>query len=177
MKRTPALLCLCILAVSGCAVFGPAEREEAPPEAAARDVPETAAGIAAPEWTVKSLPQMAARVEFSGGDAEDAVKCGISFYNSVKAPKTVTAALLVADGELYPLEGFIAEPGESGELRISAPVSRQSLLAALKAETLYLIAVIDRIEYQFEPDRNFAAYKNQVLKNLASGHDLYLIRE
>jgi hypothetical protein len=176
MKRAGVLLyiyILYILAVSGCAVFGPAvsgpaEKAGSSPERAPPETPEAAAGIAPSKWMVRSLPQLTARVEFSEGDTEGTAECGVFFYNSIRNPKAVAAVLLVADGELYPLEGFTAASAksETHELRISAPVSKKFLLAVLKAEILYLIAVIDKIEYQFEPDREFAAYKDAVLKEL-----------
>jgi hypothetical protein len=55
---------------------------------------------------------------------------------------------------------------ETHELRIRTVLLRKSLLAVLNAETIYLIAVIDKIEYQFEPGGDFAAYKNRVSKKL-----------
>ncbi|MDR2742414.1 MAG: hypothetical protein LBB98_09725 [Treponema sp.] len=174
MKRTAALLCAYILALSGCVVFGPAvsgpaEREKISPEAVLPEVPETSAGIAPAKWTVRDLPQLTARIEFSG--AEDAAECGISFYNSIKDPKTIAAVLFIADGELYPLEGLTTAfvKSETHELRTNAVLPRKSLRTVLKAETLYLIAVIDKIEYQFEPGRDFAAYKDTILKKLEAG--------
>jgi hypothetical protein len=168
MKRVNILLYIGILSLSGCAVFGPAERNESSPETSAPAASGSAVTAAPPIWTVRSLRQLTARVEFSGGDTEDAVECDISFFNPIKDSETVTTALLVADGELYPLERLtvVFVNHETHELRARAVLPRNSLLAALKAETVYLVAVIDKVEYQFEPGRDFTAYKNRVLKKL-----------
>jgi hypothetical protein len=168
-------LCVSVLLLSGCISSGPAPSEaDGFPSGKKADPPErTAPGSSGPlfdlpasEWTVKNLKQLKARVHFSEGPNADIVECGISFFNTIKNPKTVTAALLVANGEIYPLEDITAlvANSETHELRISAVISRQSLEAALKAETLYLVANVDKIEYQFEPERNFAAHKRQLLK-------------
>jgi hypothetical protein len=173
MKRAKALLYLGILLLSGCAGFAPNTSDPEVPSSAeeATSSPEAALGPAESspatspaEWTVRNLKHLAARVEFSGGDTKDTVVCGVSFFNAIKDPKTVTAVLLVADGELHPLEEFTTTvvKSETHELRIRSVLSRKSLLTALEAETLYLIAVIDRIEYQFEPGRDFAVYKKWV---------------
>jgi hypothetical protein len=173
MRRTRTLLYLLVFVLNGCAVFGPSvsgpsEGKESASKAAAAGPSESAVGTSSGEWTVRDLKYPTARVEFFDGDTEDAAECGISFFNAIKDPKKVTAALLVADGELYPLEEIRAAlvKSETHELQIRTILSRKSLLTALNAETIYLIAVIDKIEYQFEPGSNFAVYKKRALKKL-----------
>ncbi|MDR0388184.1 MAG: hypothetical protein LBH57_09140 [Treponema sp.] len=167
MKRADVLLYLLVFALSGCAVLGPAGREEAVPETAT--VPSEAPSVSGRErWTVRDVTHLTAVVGFSDGDTEGYTECAVSFFNTLKDPKTVTAALLVAGGALHPLEGLRVAfvKSETHELGIRALLPRQALLDALKAETVYLIAVIDKIEYQFEPGRGFAAYKNTLLKQM-----------
>jgi hypothetical protein len=169
------LLYVSVLLLSGCISSGPApsdadgfpsNKKEDSPEETTANSSEPLVDLPASEWTVKNLKQLKARINFSEGSNTDIVECGISFFNTIKNPKTVTAALLVANGEIYPLEDITAlfANSETHELRINAVVSRQSLEAALKAETLYLVANLDRVEYQFEPEKNFAAHKRQLLK-------------
>ncbi|MDR2070872.1 MAG: hypothetical protein LBP81_05600 [Treponema sp.] len=184
MKRIRPLLCLLFFLLNGCAVFVPVEKNKAPPEAAADGPFEAAVDIPPAEtppveilpaeWTVRDIKGLTARVEFSRGDTEDTAACGISFFNAIKDPKTAAAVLLVADGEFYPLEAFTAAivKSETHELRINALISRKSLLTVLKAETICLIAVINKIEYQFEPAGDFTAYKNKVRKSLEAGNGL-----
>jgi hypothetical protein len=162
------------LLLSGCVSFEPApsdtshtsSREKADPSKKLAAASPAMSEVLPPEWTVRNLNRLTARVEFSEGLEADNVECTISFFNTIKDPKAVSIALLVADGEIYPLEGLtvLFVKSETHELRISAVISRQSLVAALKAETLYLITELDRTEYQFEPDETFAAYKNRILK-------------
>ncbi|MDR1929338.1 MAG: hypothetical protein LBQ44_01790 [Treponema sp.] len=169
------LLYVCILLLGGCVSFIPsgtftappaekADSPEKPPEQTA--APSVTASL--PEWTVRNLKHLTARVEFSGGDEGDTAECGIAFFNTLKDPRAVTAAVLVADGDLYPLEEIrvLFVKGETHELHITAEISRESLRAVLEAETLYLVAALDGKEYQFEPDRNFAAYKRQALEKI-----------
>jgi hypothetical protein len=178
VKRTITILFyLFVFLANGCVVFspvasGPAEREETSPEAGA-GVPEPDAGTAPAKWAVRDIPQLTAVVEFADEDAEGAVEYGVSFFNTIKAPKTAAAVLLAAGGELYPLDGIrtVFAESETRELRISAVLPRKSLLAVLQAETVYLVAVIDRIEYQFEPGKDFTAYKHRVLERMEAGGD------
>jgi hypothetical protein len=162
-----------ILLLSGCISSGPPDRAGFPSDKKTDSPEKTASGLSGPlsdfpssEWTVKNLKQLTARISFSEGPDEGVMECGISFINTIKDPKAVTAALLVADGEIYPMEALttLFVNGETHELGISAAISRQSLATALKAETLYFVATLDRVEYQFEPERNFAAYKRQLLE-------------
>jgi hypothetical protein len=165
-KRLWRPLYVFIALLSGCASSGPSDTyiAEKPPDKSAGPASEAPL----PEWTVNSLRQLTARVEFSAGDGEDMAECGIVFFNTIKDPKTVTAALLVANDEIYPLEEItvLFAKSETHELRISTVIPRSSLAAALKADTLYLVAALDGVEYQFEPGEDFAAYKNRTLEKI-----------
>jgi hypothetical protein len=163
-KRFKRSLYVFIVLLSGCVSSGPPDTylAEKPPAESAGP------GASLPEWTVSSLRQLTARVEFSVGDGEDMTECGIVFFNAIKDPRTVTAALLVANDEIYPLEEItvLFANNETHELRINTLIPRPSLAAALRADTLYLVAALDGVEYQFEPGEDFAAYKKRALEKI-----------
>jgi hypothetical protein len=169
IKLTIPLLLL-LLTFGGCAGLAPPaeggtpEREQ-PPSSGSKA--ETA--IPATEWTVRNMRQLTARLDIAWQDeGESRAVFGITFTNTVRDPQEVSAVLLIADGDLYPL----AEPAvlymrpEAHELRIASVIPRETLLTVLNAESLYLIAALDGVEYQFEPEEDFANRKNRFLQGL-----------
>jgi hypothetical protein len=163
MKRYKLYLTVFAALLSGCVSSGPSGAGIAENPAIA-----SSPVSAVPEWRVNSIRQLRARVEFSGEKGEDRAECGIVFINTLKDPVRLTTALLVANDELYPLEEItvLFAKSDTHELGINTRIPRSSLMTALKAETLFLIAVLDGVEYQFEPGGDFAAYKNRALEKI-----------
>jgi hypothetical protein len=115
------------------------------------------------------MRQLTAKLDIAWQDeGESRAVFGITFTPPVRDPQAVSAVLLIADGDLYPL----AEPTvlytrpETHELRIASVIPRETLLTVLNAKSLYLVAALDGIEYQFEPDQDFNNLKNRFLQRL-----------
>jgi hypothetical protein len=112
---------------------------------------------------------MTAKLDVAWQDEEKSrAVFGISFTNTIRDPQAVSAILLIADGDLYPLAEptvLYARP-ETHELRIASVIPRETLLTVLNAESLYLVATLDGVEYQFEPDQDFNNQKNRFLQRL-----------
>jgi len=172
MTKLKIPLLMLLLTFSGCATLAPPEggaagaREK---EQSSSSVPKAETVIPATEWTVRNIRHLTAQLDIAWQDEEESrAVFGITFTNTVRDPRTVSAVLLIANGGLYPLAEptvLYARP-ETHELRIASVIPRETLLTVLNAESLYLVAALDGVEYQFEPDQDFDNRKNRFLQRL-----------
>jgi hypothetical protein len=127
--------------------------------------------IPATKWQKNPNPSVTSRLDMTYIDEpERPVVCNVSFFNRNTVPKQVTSLYFEADGRVYPLNDVkvMFTRTEYNELRVTSTIEINELLNFLQSGKIYLKAVIDSVEYTFEPDREFLQYRRQFLE-LAEG--------
>jgi hypothetical protein len=122
--------------------------------------------IPATTWQAKTNRSVSCRLDITYIDepGRPAV-CNISFFNKSAIPKEVTLPSFTADGRVYPLDeiNVMFVRAEYNELRITSVIKINELLNLFQSDKILLKAVIDSVEYTFEPDKRFMRYREQFL--------------
>jgi len=125
--------------------------------------------IPATTWQAKTDRSVSCRLDITYIDepGRPAV-CNISFFNKNAVPKEVTLPSFMADGRVYPLEdvSIMFVRAEYNELRITSVIKIDELLNLFQSDKISLKAVIDSVEYIFEPDKKFMGYRGQFLERV-----------
>ncbi|MDR3019368.1 MAG: hypothetical protein LBU66_00515 [Treponema sp.] len=118
------------------------------------------------EWLSKNNKNTMAKLDISyRSDEDNPVICNISFFNTDKAPDSVTEIVLSGEGKDFPLNDvsvLIIKP-ENYELRITSTLHITELMELFESKTFSLKANIDGIVYQYDPHRDFYTFRNQFL--------------
>jgi hypothetical protein len=126
--------------------------------------------IPATTWPEKADRSVSCRLDMTYIDepGKPAV-CNISFFNKNTVPKEVALPSFMADdGGIYILNdvSIMFIRSEYKELRITSTIEINELRNLFQSGKILLKAVIDSVEYTFEPDKKFMRYRRQFLEHI-----------
>ena len=98
------------------------------------------------------------------------VVCNISFFHRDAAPNEATPISFMGDGRMFSLNDVntMFTRAEYNELRITSVIAIEELLDLFRSEKIVLKALIDSVEYTFEPTEEFLLFRSQFLEAAGS---------
>jgi hypothetical protein len=106
-------------------------------------------------------------------EAGSVAVCNFSFIYTPKAggkaPPLPTEVSFIGDGVEYSLSGIkslFSDPGK-GQIRITALLGGEDLLAVLRSQSIGLSARFEGTEYRYYPPKDFLRYRDQFLLTIA----------
>ncbi|MCL2209058.1 MAG: hypothetical protein FWC19_01650 [Treponema sp.] len=92
----------------------------------------------------------------------------ISFFNKDTPFNEVSSVYFSSDSKNFNLDDINAMFArvDFGELRITSLIALDDIINLFNSEKYLLFAVIDSVEYSFEPDKNFLQFQKQFLEQV-----------
>jgi hypothetical protein len=105
-------------------------------------------------------------------EAETSAICNFSFAYTGKTGESVpplpSEIFFAGDGARYPLSGIAAlfSDPQNQQIRVTALLEGENLLAVLRSQTIELYAVFDDTEYRYTPSKDFLSYRDALLAEI-----------